>query len=135
MLYICDCDSNKADKIIIRVLGDVVTEQQYLVGGNVVERETYTWEVDNKILRKCYGPKGSTLIVPPTVGADYDLKSIDTNAFSEVQPSQVVVLGINRLTLRPGAFNFVNSAKVYSCLKRSEIPDNVQALGRILEDV
>lgn len=135
MLYFYEYNSPRADKIIIRELSGLVTEQQYFKDGMLVDKDTFTWRVNNKRLEAVFGNQGGVVIVPPTIGSEYCLRCIATDAFKEVTPTLVVVLTQDRVTLESGAFNYVNKAKVFSWLKRSEIPDNVEPLGRILEDV
>lgn len=135
MLYLYKYDSPRTDKILIRELGGLVTEQQYYKDGILVDKETFAWKVFNKRLEGCYGNKGGIIIVPPTLGPDYDIQCIATDAFINVEPSLVVVMPQGRVSLEKNAFRGVGEAKVHSWLKRSEIPYNVKALGRIVEDV
>lgn len=135
MLYYYGSDVPNADRILIRELGGLVTEQQYYKDNILVNKETFTWEVINKRLEHCYGPNGGVVVVPPTLGSEYEVSCIATDAFTDVAPTTVVVMPEGRVTLETGCFNQVGIAKVYSTIKRSQIANNVKAFGRIIEDV
>lgn len=135
MLYLYNCEASENEKIMVRVLGSLVTEQQYLSNGVMLQKETYTWDIVNGRINKCYGPTGSTIVVPPEIGKRFDIKCIATRAFADIQPKLVVLLGTGRVTLEPEAFAEVGLVKAHSWLKRSELSDNIRTLGRVLEDV
>ena len=135
MLYYYGSDVPNADRILIRELGGLVTEQQYYKDNILVNKETFTWKVINKRLEHCYGPNGGVVVVPPTLGSEYEVSCIATDAFTDVAPTTVVVMPEGRVTLETGCFNQVGTAKVYSTIKRSQIANNVKAFGRIIEDV
>lgn len=135
MLYLYDYKTEDVDKILVRVLGGFITEQQFIKDDIVVKKVSYGWEIMDGRLSKCHGPEGGVIIVPPCLGSSNSVQCVGINAFSEVKPDKVILLNTGRVTLEKDSLVDVKEVIAHSYLKRSEIPANCKPLGRVLEDV
>lgn len=119
----------------MRDFGSIV-EQRIMSGSIPLRKSHITYEVDEGWIIKCSATENEIIVVPPTINNQV-IVGIADSVFESISPQCVYVLsdGSNKVSLHKDAFKGVGEAHIYAHVKRSELPKNAQAHGKVLEDM
>lgn len=132
MLYVC---SYKDLTILARVYDNVV-DQHFMKGDALLRRVYVAFKVENGWVTDCITEEQEMIVVPPVL-SNQKVVGISNFAFASIQPYSVGILsdGDNKVSLQENALSRVGQAHIYAHVRRSELPENAIACGKVLEDV